>query len=84
MEADKLRQEQQKQRALDEAKKKAAAALPPLDPVARLDHWLFPGIVVKIMNKKLAGGKFYKAKGTDKILFVFFLLEYFASVITRA
>ena len=26
------------------------------------DYWLHPGIVVKILSKKLAGGKFYKSK----------------------
>lgn len=30
------------------------------------DSWLFKGIVVKVMNKKLANGKYYKAKGVVK------------------
>ena len=33
---------------------------------ARKDHWLTEGIVVKVMNKKLGGGKYYKAKGVVK------------------
>jgi len=30
----------------------------------RKDYWLHPSIVVKIMNKKLSDGKYYKEKGT--------------------
>ena len=33
---------------------------------ARKDHWLTKGIVVKVMNKKLGDGKYYKAKGVVK------------------
>lgn len=29
----------------------------------RKDYWVAPGIVVKVMNKTLAGGKYYKLKG---------------------
>lgn len=29
----------------------------------RTENWVVPGIVVKVLNKKLAGGKFYKKKG---------------------
>ena len=29
----------------------------------RLDYWLFPNIIVKVLNKKLLGGKLYKQKG---------------------
>lgn len=29
----------------------------------RTDYWLQPGIVVKIVNKKLGGGKYFKKKG---------------------
>lgn len=29
----------------------------------RKDYWLHPGILVKIMNKKVAEGKYYKQKG---------------------
>jgi len=29
----------------------------------RKDYWVTPGIVVKVMNKNLAGGKYYKEKG---------------------
>ena len=30
----------------------------------RKDHWLHPNIIVKVMNKKVADGKYYKEKGT--------------------
>lgn len=30
---------------------------------ARFSYWLHPNIVVKILNKRLANGKYYKAKG---------------------
>ena len=29
----------------------------------RRDFWITPGIVVKIMNKTLADGRYYKVKG---------------------
>lgn len=29
----------------------------------RRDYWVTSGIVVKLMNKTLAGGKYYKVKG---------------------
>ena len=34
------------------------------ESVARTDYWLAVGIVVKVMNKTLQGGDFYKQKGT--------------------
>ena len=34
------------------------------DKKDRRQNWLHPGIVVRIMNKKLSDGRFYKAKGT--------------------
>mmetsp|Transcript_7481 Transcript_7481/g.12688 ORF Transcript_7481/g.12688 Transcript_7481/m.12688 type:complete len:412 (+) Transcript_7481:66-1301(+) len=34
------------------------------DTTKRTDYWLVPGIVVKVMNKDLRDGKFYKQKGT--------------------
>jgi len=30
---------------------------------SRVDHWLFPNLIVKILNKKLLNGKLYKQKG---------------------
>jgi DNA/RNA-binding protein KIN17 len=30
---------------------------------SRQDYWIVPGIVVKVLNKNLAGGKYYKQKG---------------------
>jgi len=32
----------------------------------RKDHWLAVGIVIKVMNKKVGGGKYHKAKGVVK------------------
>ena len=29
----------------------------------RLDYWLFPNLIVKVLNKKLLGGSMYKQKG---------------------
>ena len=37
-----------------------AATLPRSE---RLDNWVQPGLVVKVMNKQLAGGQYYKRKG---------------------
>ena len=33
------------------------------DAQGRTDYWLAPGIVVKVMNRKLSDGKYYKQKG---------------------
>jgi len=30
---------------------------------SRVDHWLFPNLIVKILNKKLLNGRLYKQKG---------------------
>eukprot|EP00041_Stephanoeca_diplocostata_P006581 m.89052 g.89052 ORF g.89052 m.89052 type:complete len:432 (-) comp16436_c0_seq2:154-1449(-) len=40
-----------------------AAASKDVSQGARKDYWLKKGIVVKVLNKKLAGGKYYKCKG---------------------
>jgi DNA/RNA-binding protein KIN17 len=43
-----------------------AAPAPPLPPPAAAgsaEGWLVPGLVVKVMNKKLEGGAYYKRKG---------------------
>lgn len=45
-------EEKKKQVAKDKSEKKE-----------RTDNWLQPGIVVKIMNKKVGDGKYYKKKG---------------------
>ena len=35
----------------------------------RKDYWLFPGLVVKVIDKKVGGGRFYKCKGkVEKVL----------------
>jgi DNA/RNA-binding protein KIN17 len=40
-----------------------AAGAPPTASSARREDWLLAGIVVKVINKKLANGKYYKQKG---------------------
>ena len=40
----------------------AAASSVSTLPASHVDHWICPGIIVKIMNKTLAHGEFYKAK----------------------
>eukprot|EP00729_Bicosta_minor_P007240 gene7240-13151_t len=66
MERIKEEEERRKQQKLDldraAAEAAAAAAAPP--PVKRKDYWLFKDIIVKVMNKKIGGGKYYKQKGT--------------------
>jgi len=58
---EKLRRKAAKQRekeiAAEEAARAAAKAAPPADA------WLSKGIIVKILNKKVAKGKYYKKKG---------------------
>eukprot|EP00466_Bigelowiella_natans_P017891 jgi/Bigna1/48674/estExt_Genewise1.C_300090 len=49
-------QEQEKKRKLEKA---AAAAVP---ENIKKENWLFREIIVKVLNKKLAGGKYYKKK----------------------
>merc|ERR1712166_1401104 len=51
-------QEEDRKRKKLESEQSAAAA--------RKDYWLQEGIIVKVMNKKLSGGKYYKAKGVVK------------------
>lgn len=53
---------QLEQLMLDEEARKAAQ-LAADDKRDRRDHWLHPGLVVKVVNKKLADGKYYKKKG---------------------
>ena len=48
----------------DAKQKQASLALD--DKSQRKDYWLHPGIIVKIMNKKLMGGRYYKAKAEVK------------------
>jgi DNA/RNA-binding protein KIN17 len=46
-----------------EAEKKKASQENKEDQDNRTDYWLTEGIIVKVMNKKVSGGKFYKEKG---------------------
>jgi hypothetical protein len=35
----------------------------------RTENWIVPGIIVKVLNKKVGGGRFYKKKGrVDRVL----------------
>lgn len=43
---------------LEEERKKQRTEM-----LTRVDHWMSPGLVVKVMNRKLADGKYYKQKG---------------------
>jgi hypothetical protein len=42
-----------------ESEKEAEAA-------SNLDNWLHKGIIVKVLNKKVGGGEYYKKKGVVK------------------
>lgn len=46
-----------------EEERKKEAARQTIDKSERTDYWLQPGIIVKIKNKKVGDGKFYKMKG---------------------
>ena len=46
-----------------EEEKKKALAKDRIEKKERTDYWLQPGIVVKITNKKVGDGKYYKKKG---------------------
>ena len=41
----------------------------------RTDYWLHPGIVVKILNKKLVDGKYYKKKAVVKKVIDHYIAE---------
>ena len=45
-----------------EEERKKEVARQAIDKTERTDYWLQPGIVVKIKNKKVGDGKFYKMK----------------------
>ena len=52
-----------------EAEKKKASQEDQEDHNNRLDYWLTDGIMVKVMNKKIGEGKFYKCKGVvEKVI----------------
>lgn len=57
MEQDALRK-QAEARKVEAAKKEKLAAA-----TERTENWVAKGIIVKIINKKIAGGKYYKKKG---------------------
>ncbi|KAG5185239.1 antigenic determinant of recA protein [Tribonema minus] len=42
---------------------------------AKLPNWLHAGIVVKVMNKQVGGGKYYKAKGVVRRVIEDFIAE---------
>jgi len=49
---------------MKDAQEQAAAQILLDDKRDRKGYWLHPNIAVKVMNKKLADGKYYKEKGT--------------------
>ena len=49
---------------MQEEEQRKASLLLIEDKRDRKENWLHPNIVVKVMNKKLADGRFYKLKGT--------------------
>lgn len=63
-------QERAKKKAREEKEKEEAAAAEAKAKASkeggggggRKDYWLRPGVVVKVMNKKVGGGKYYKKK----------------------
>eukprot|EP00903_Cladosiphon_okamuranus_P006907 g6722.t1 len=60
-----MEQERAKKKAKDEEEEKKAAAAKSDgggSGSVRKDYWLRPGIIVKVMNKKVGGGKYYKKK----------------------
>ena len=60
----KAAREREKREAAEEAERAAAAAAAKARAAAPpADAWLHRGIIVKIMNKKVANGKYYKQKG---------------------
>ena len=49
-----------------EDERRKAPSIPPVieqRKKIKVDYWLFPHIIVRVINKKLADGKYYKAKG---------------------
>lgn len=54
--------EEEENAAAAEAENKAAAISNAGGGERRKDHWLRIGLVVKVMNKKVGGGKYYKKK----------------------
>eukprot|EP00741_Cyanophora_paradoxa_P014969 tig00020830_g14442.t1 len=58
MEEIRLAEEERKKRDAERAKREALQKAG-----GRFDYWLYPSIVVKVMNKELKEGKYYKQKG---------------------
>lgn len=58
-----MEQERAKKKAKEEEEERAAAAAEvKAKGSSRKDYWLRQGIVVKVMNKRVGGGKYYKKK----------------------
>lgn len=47
-----------------EEERRKAQQLQTMDKQERKDYWLHVGIVVKVLNKRVAEGRYYKEKGT--------------------
>lgn len=64
-------EEERKKAAIAEKAAAEAAAVAAAEQAAagdRKDHWLYEGIVVKVMHKELKSGRYYKRKGVVKEL----------------
>lgn len=48
----------------EEEERRKSSILKQEDAKNRKDYWLHPGILVKVMNKSLSDGRFYKQKGS--------------------
>lgn len=60
--AAKLREEKQAEEEKARARAATDGTAKTKGSSERKDYWLVPGIVVKVMNKKVGGGKYYKKK----------------------
>ena len=57
--------EEKKRKEPEASSTKSASTEPKKKKSSRKENWICPGIVVKIMNKNLQDGKFYKQKGME-------------------
>jgi len=68
-------QQQQQQQQLLLLAQQQAAALVTAEGAVRQEDWLTPGIVVRIMNQKVGGGRFYKQRGLVRRVIDTFIAE---------
>ena len=62
----KIMLEEQHKNALNVQKQQSVKLEETLDSNARQDDWLLPGIVVRVNNKRLCNGQYYKQRGVVK------------------